>query len=127
MKKFEVNHFSIRKGGLLQEKEQEIIQNVLRDATMWGVFIAEKTNKAKSNGRKYLVYNNSDYILNPILAPYYEISYRKKQKCEIYDNDFLNMMKIMRATELTDLRKKLLEEFTNNKQISIWEYMDGTV
>ncbi len=127
VKKFEVNHFSIRKGGLLQEKEQEIIQNVLRDATMWGVFIAEKTNKAKSNGRKYLVYNNSDYILNPILAPYYEISYRKKQKCEIYDNDFLNMMKIMRATELTDLRKKLLEEFTNNKQISIWEYMDGTV
>lgn len=127
VKKFEVNHFSIRKRGIISEQEQKLIQEILRAATMWGVFIAEKTNKAKNKETKYLVYNNADYILNPILAPYYDISYRKKQKCEFSDDDFLSMTKMMSTKDLSNLRKELLDECTGNRQMSLWELMDETV
>ena len=72
MKKFEVNHFSIKASNQLTEEDRSIIEQVFRDAVMWGILISERSNKERSPGD--MAYFNKDYILNPLLSPYFKVN-----------------------------------------------------
>lgn len=70
----EQNHFSIVKGSNRSENSSML----LNEAIKWSVVFEYKSTKKKSD------YNPdySDYVLNPIYAPYFHISYRKKRKLD---------------------------------------------
>ncbi|MBR8094982.1 hypothetical protein KDX09_37230 [Burkholderia cenocepacia] len=51
---------------------------VLAEAVKWSVFFEEPESKVKG-----LRYESSEYILNPIFAPYFGLSYNKGRKLEI--------------------------------------------
>ena len=56
--------------------------------------------------------------MNPVLAPYFSISYRKKQKCELREDEIFHMLEPMPNTDLNKLAAKLSDE---SRQLSIWE------
>ncbi|HET7832540.1 MAG TPA: hypothetical protein VFK88_06205 [Gallionella sp.] len=53
-------------------------QEVLNEAIKWSVFFEEPESKVKS-----VRYESSEYVLNPIYAPFFGISYNKGRKLEI--------------------------------------------
>lgn len=103
-KKFEVNSFSITVSKMEEEQTKEL-KAVLRDAVLWGVLIPAKANKIKNKGD--IVFDGRDYMLHPIFAPYFEISYRKRQKCELRDVDIYSMIRPKRRQELRKELKKI--------------------
>ena len=77
----ERTHFAISDG------EDSIGGNgkiLLAEAVKWSVLFEERETKAKSVGTPQVV----DYVLNPIYAPYFQISYRKGRKLELTSSDF---------------------------------------
>lgn len=72
----EQSHFAITRGST--ELTEDIVI-FLNEAVKWSVLFEEKGTKKKE---KYEP-EGSDYILNPIYAPYFHISYRKKRKLEL--------------------------------------------
>lgn len=80
----EQNHFSISKGDLKDD-----FTLILGEAVKWSVLFEQKSTKKKSS------YNPdvSEYVLNPIYAPYFHISYRKKRKIELTENNFQALIK----------------------------------
>jgi hypothetical protein len=72
----EQSHFSIVSGlTLLTDDDYDF----LKEAVKWSVLFEEKATKQKSAYEP----ENTDYILNPIYAPFFNISFRKKKKLEI--------------------------------------------
>lgn len=71
----EINHFSINisSGSSLNARLQEL----LISAKVWNVLFEENKTKSKSDDIA-----DRDYVLNPIFAPFYGISYRKIRKLE---------------------------------------------
>lgn len=69
----EITHFNIR-GGLqsLNQTEKEFLE----EAEKWGIVYRTASTKGKSLDRK----DDCDWVLNPIYAPYFFISYRKIRK-----------------------------------------------
>lgn len=111
-KKFEVNSFSITVSKMENEQTEEL-KAILRDAVVWGVLIPSKANKIKNKGD--IVFDGRDYMLHPIFAPYFKISYRKRQKCELRDVDIYSMLqpksrKELRK-ELKNISNQLNEEY----------------
>jgi hypothetical protein len=53
-------------------------QDVLNEAIKWSVFFEEPESKVKG-----VRYESSEYVLNPIYAPFFGISYNKGRKLEI--------------------------------------------
>ena len=70
----EINHFSIKASD--REKLTKEAEALLREAKIWSVLYEEQDTKNKSN---YDV-AATDLILNPIYAPHFRISYRKRRK-----------------------------------------------
>lgn len=70
----EINHFSIKASD--REKLTEEAEALLRQAKIWSVLYEERDTKNKSN---YDI-ASTDLILNPIYAPHFRISYRKRRK-----------------------------------------------
>lgn len=105
-KKFEVNSFSIIVSQLDKEQTKEM-KAILRDAVVWGVLIPSKANKIKNKGD--IVLDGRDYMLHPIFAPYFKISYRKRQKCELKDIDIYSMFYPKSRKEL----RKALKNISN--------------
>lgn len=70
----EINHFSIKASD--REKLSPEAEALLRQAKIWSVLYEEQDTKNKSN---YDV-AATDLILNPIYAPHFRISYRKRRK-----------------------------------------------
>lgn len=103
VKKFEVNSFSITISKMKDEETNEL-KAILRDAVVWGVLIPSKANKIKNKGD--IVLDGRDYMLHPIFAPYFKISYRKRQKCELRDVDIYSML-------YPKSRKELNKELSN--------------
>ncbi|MER3374799.1 MAG: hypothetical protein RIM83_09215 [Allomuricauda sp.] len=70
----EQNHFSIVGGSNKSENSSLLLNEALK----WSVLFEYKSTKKKMD------YNPdySDYVLNPIYAPYFHISYRKKRKLD---------------------------------------------
>lgn len=70
----EINHFSIKASD--REKLTPEAESLLRQAKIWSVLYEEQDTKNKSN---YDI-EATDLILNPIYAPHFRISYRKRRK-----------------------------------------------
>ena len=68
----EVNHFTIS-NGLTNE-----LSKYLLEAEKWSVLSISPETKMKASGSL-----SSDYILNPIFAPFFQISFRKKRSIEL--------------------------------------------
>lgn len=76
----ERTHFSIR-GSENELNERE--RNLLREAVTWSVLFEDKGTKKKSDIEPDVI----EYVINPIYAPYFRISYRKKRKLELAATD----------------------------------------
>ena len=61
----------------------------LREATKWSVLFEEPATKTKDFFSPLSV----DYVLNPIYAPYFHISYRKKRKLELTTDDLICLIR----------------------------------
>lgn len=104
VKRFEVNHFSIKNTGSLGEEKLKELKEVLHDSIVWGVLIPAKANKIKNVGD--IVFDGRDYMLHPIFAPHFKISYRKRQKWEFSDNDVYIM--------LQPVKRNFVKSFSHN-------------
>jgi hypothetical protein len=72
----ERTHFSIQ-GGESELDENQVA--FLSEAIKWSVLFGERETKKKSSSEP----EGSEFVLNPIYAPYFHISYRKKRKLEL--------------------------------------------
>ncbi|VEC46364.1 Uncharacterised protein [Klebsiella aerogenes] len=94
----EVNHFTLDLTdiNLLAYNVKEI----LNESLVWSVLIEQKGTKSKSTDNLEL----NDYVLHPVLAPYFGISHRKKKKIKFSkgevetifvgsDEDFSSLLK----------------------------------
>jgi hypothetical protein len=77
----EINHFTISIG---QVDEQ--LANYLSEAVKWSVLYQEPETKMKGTGSR-----NDEYILNPIFAGHFHISYRKRRSTT-FSTDELTVM-----------------------------------
>lgn len=78
----EITHFAIKKGGRNLEKIEE---NLLWEAVKWSVLFEVEETKLKEPIERQT--SSFEYVLNPIYAPYFNISYRKKRKLELSSED----------------------------------------
>ncbi|HBR1078434.1 TPA: hypothetical protein P7Z72_004997 [Klebsiella pneumoniae] len=98
----EVNHFTLDLTdiNLLAYNVKEI----LNESLVWSVLIEQKGTKSKSTDNLEL----NDYVLHPVLAPYFGISHRKKRKIKFSkgevetifvgsDEDFSSLLKKYRT------------------------------
>lgn len=77
----EINHFGIKDGGEAGLSEEGY--NLLMEALKHSILTVRRETKVKRND-----YYAHDYILSPIFAPYFKISYRKKRKLDMPGEDF---------------------------------------
>jgi hypothetical protein len=73
----EVNHFSINDSQRVALDPN--VESLIKDGLMWSVLYETSDTKNKSD---YDIMQN-DYVPNPIFAPYFGISYRKKRKLSL--------------------------------------------
>lgn len=69
----ERTHFSVINAAVSEEAER-----VLSEAVKWSVFFVQDESKVKG-----VRYESNEYVLNPIFAPFFGISYNKGKKLEI--------------------------------------------
>lgn len=81
----EQNHFSI-KGNKSRE-----LDNFLNEAVKWSVLYEAKITKQKG-GSSSGETEDFEYVLNPIYAPYFHISYRKKRSIKFSENELDNII-----------------------------------
>jgi hypothetical protein len=97
----EQSHFSVVRGTRgLEDSDQAFI----REATKWSVLFEEKATKIKQSYEPETV----EYVLNPIYAPYFHISYRKRRKLELKSEE---LIKLIRGSyeEMSELLKRYRE------------------
>jgi hypothetical protein len=75
----EQNHFAITQGALSDNDHEFLLE-----ATKWSVLFEQTGTKKKQDYEP----ETMDYVLAPIYAPYFHISYRKKRKCELTADEF---------------------------------------
>ena len=78
----EINHFTIAGGEL-----GESLNRYLLEAEKWSVLFVSRETKMKTLG-----VIGSDYTLNPIFSPYFQISYRKKRSLYLNASQLLQML-----------------------------------
>jgi len=82
----EQSHFSILAGK--EELNPEDLAFV-REAIKWSVLFEEEGTKKKAEHQP----ESLQYVLNPIYAPYFHISYRKKRKLEMKSDDVVCLIR----------------------------------
>lgn len=122
VKRFEVNHFSIKNTNSLKEEEMREIKAVLHDSIVWGVLIPMKVTKVRNGGD--IVFDGRDYMLHPIFAPYFKISYRKRQKWEFNDYEVYTMLQPVKRTFVKSFSSNIGEESEESEGIYIQENME---
>jgi hypothetical protein len=95
----EITHFSVNRGTVALNDEDE---EFFREALKWSVLSDEPATKLKNP----LEPADNDWILNPIYAPYFHISYRKKRKLPLSSDD---VVVAIRGTP--EQRRELLRRF----------------
>lgn len=121
-KRFEVNHFSIKNTGNLDEKKVQEIRAVLHDSIVWGVLIPSKVNKVRNKGD--IVFDSRDYMLHPIFAPYFRISYRKRQKWEFNDFEVYTMLQPVKRSYVKSFSNNIIEDSGLTEGIYIQENVE---
>ena len=106
----ERTHFAIVDGTLSEDA-----QDILRECIKWSVLIAVKETKVKDARLA-----TNDYILNPIYAPYFGISYNKGRKLEI-SADFIDALLVGSRASLDQLVKSYKRQWdvVVSEQISL--------
>jgi hypothetical protein len=94
----EQSHFTILRGTSdLGEQDHEF----LKEAVKWSVLYEHKGTKKKSEEEPETI----EYVLNPIYAPFFHISYRKKRRLEITSDDIICLIR-GKYSEVTDLLRR---------------------
>jgi hypothetical protein len=102
----EQNHFSIDS---MNWEEELSIKQFLEEAIKWSVLFEQKSTKEKDETTEF-----SEYVLNPIYAPYFHISYRKKRKISFSKHEFQTLVE--GSPEMYDiLVKKYLRKWSLNE------------
>ena len=125
LKRFETNHFSIIPRSETEEKYVESeINRAMQMAVIYGVF--EVSRSTKITGSSDVPVEDEDYHLHPILTPYFQISWRKKQKCR-FTVDQINTFLFGSDERVSKLLTSYLSEMIldsnspEDKQISFLE------
>nr|WP_314711505.1 hypothetical protein [uncultured Comamonas sp.] len=101
----EQNQFTINSGGRsLDSDEQAFIAEALR----YGILVEQLETKSKSGIGQDIV----DYQLNPIYAPYFQISYRRKRKLEISVEQF-HILVMGNENEYKELARGLARQLSD--------------
>jgi hypothetical protein len=116
----EQSHFSIRKGDALLSEQDDVFLN---EAVKYSVLFVDEDTKKKNAA----LLEAEEYVLNPIYAPYFHISYRKKRKLELSTNDVICLL---RGTmdEFTNLMRRYEKEWKvdNEEQpLTLFSYIGG--
>jgi hypothetical protein len=82
----ERNHFAITSG---QAQLTDRDWDFLNEACKWSVLFEEPGTKKKDSGTP----ESPEYILNPIYAPYFHISYRKKRRFDLSTEEAIILMR----------------------------------
>jgi hypothetical protein len=107
----EQNQFTINSGGrALQADEHAFIAEALR----FGILVEQQETKSKSGVGLDIV----DYQLNPIYAPYFQISYRRKRKLEISVEQF-HMLIMGNETEYRELARGLARQLSDADAVQL--------
>ena len=107
----EQNQFTINSGGrALQADEHAFIAEALR----FGILVEQQETKSKSGVGLDIV----DYQLNPIYAPYFQISYRRKRKLEISVEQF-HMLIMGNETDYRDLARGLARQLSDTDAVQL--------
>jgi len=94
----EQSHFTILRGTSdLSEEDREFF----REALKWSVLYEYKGTKKKSEQEP----ETTEYVLNPIYAPFFHISYRKKRRLEITTDDVICLIR-GKYSEVTELLRR---------------------
>lgn len=101
----EISHFSIGGNTPINPSNQEI----LNEAVKWSVLFEEEETKKKESFQV----ERSQWVLNPIYAPYFGITYRKKRKLEISAHDLHILIEGTYET-----KRKLLNKYLESWEIS---------
>ncbi len=78
----EINHFTIASGEINTQLEK-----YLSEAEKWSVLFLSPETKMKSKGAI-----DSDYILNPIFSPFFQVSFRKKRSIQLTAANLIQML-----------------------------------
>ena len=115
----EKTHFSIQEGETSLDFEQT---NFISEAVKWSVIFEEKGTKKKIGTDP----EGLEYVLNPIYAPYFHISYRKRRKLVMPASD----IKILISGNY-DLVRRLLKDYQqkwsvilNDTEPSLFAHLD---
>ena len=95
----ERTHFAIKGGGGVHEQAKRL----LGEAVKWSVLFEEPETKVKTPDTPVL----TDFVLNPIYAPYFHISYRKGRKLELTTAEFA----VLCSGEFDDFKVRLYDRF----------------
>ena len=108
----EQNHFAIIKGRYQLTSSDE---DFIKEALKWSILFENESTKDKSD---YQVHGN-EYMLNPIYAPYFGISYRRKRRLELSSDDIFCLIK-------GDLNEytKLLKTYSSKWDIDLSDQSD---
>lgn len=107
----EQNQFTINSGGrALQAEEHAFIAEALR----FGILVEQQETKSKSGVGLDIV----DYQLNPIYAPYFQISYRRKRKLEISVEQF-HMLIMGNETDYRELARGLARQLSDADAVQL--------
>jgi len=82
----EQSHFTITKGF---KQLDELDYDFINEAIKWSVLSMHTTTKKKDITQP----EDIEYILNPIYAPYFYITYRKKRRLELSSDDFITLIR----------------------------------
>lgn len=98
----EINHFSINRADTAQLSEAA--QVILREAKIWSVLAESKGTKDKAE------YDVTQYelVLNPIYAPHFRISYRKRRKITLTASQ-LDIMLTQSDSQFDSLVRQLVD------------------
>lgn len=81
----EVNHFSLKGRGI--EDINTSIKRLMEEALHWNVLIRYDSTKDKDIG----IPNQYEWMLNSMLAPHFRISYRKKRKIDLDEDQIVTI------------------------------------
>lgn len=116
----EQSHFSIRKGNaMLTDQDQQFLNEAVKYSVL---FLDEDTKKKNSK-----LLEAEEYVLNPIYAPYFNISYRKKRKLELSTNDMICLLRGS-IDDFSLLLRKYEKEWNvdNDEQpLTLFSYIEG--
>jgi hypothetical protein len=82
----EVTHFSVASGALMLSDADN---RFLDEAVKWSVLFREKTTKRREMAEP----QTEEYVLNPIYAPYFHISYRRRSKLALQAHDLIALIR----------------------------------